>query len=242
MVDSSADNPNPHRPKNPFDAKREPFTPRPLSEPDPNYIAGVPDNAPPTDQEALFRTAAIRCSEMESALSSQMRARIGDRSMVSVGQDTHLRSTGGIVDLFTSTESVSGTPNGQLEGKATINFIDGTHDFVDKLGIETDKALVIGGVYSDEKTRKEADEYIKNNPVNASNVNTTFYLNENGEHKKTVKRPKEMGIIPDRPIFLVIPNGYIYESEMTAEDFELVGIALQTLTNKLSPPEEKSTE
>ncbi|MBP7832909.1 MAG: hypothetical protein KA035_04020 [Candidatus Levybacteria bacterium] len=37
MVDSSADNPNPHRPKNLFDIKREPFTPRSLSEPDPNY-------------------------------------------------------------------------------------------------------------------------------------------------------------------------------------------------------------
>ena len=98
-------------------------------------------------------------------------------------------------------------------------------------------------MYTDEETRDQFKELTKKDPKMASNFNTIYYFTANGDFRKISIVDSRSNIrIPDQqPLYSAqIATGY--RSEMTQEDFEIAGRALQELIGKLNPQEGKPAD
>lgn len=265
MVDSYADNPNPHRPRNLFDIKREPHVPRPLSEPDPNFVSGAKhETTPKTDQETLFRAAAIKCAEMEQTLFSYVENQplkdsySGKKSFMQNGVITTQFPTG---DWATSTSAPFMGPIFDDYSTIELKRLGEVYSELGTLAkVKTPFALTIEA-HMDQDTRKYFEEFKSNSHAFINNkFKTMYFFNDEGDFAKlsfvpnTFETPSEiLKVFPHltdevakqhmnagKP--LPIDGGKVYKSKVTEDDFEIAGQALQILINKLKPQVEKPAE
>lgn len=199
------------------------------------------DQAPAIDQETLFRAAAIKCAQMEEELAQLMKNKLNGKDYVKIEKDVYLNKLMKATTLASYIENIKGVEGGQLNGIASISFLDGLANDAEKLGIKTNRELMVG-LHADEKTCKQFNEFAKKDPTIASNASTMYYFTQDGEYKKSSRIPVGVTVDSSRPT--LYPKGGIvnvYESEMTAGDFEIAGQALQMLINRLKP-QEKAAE
>jgi hypothetical protein len=241
MTDSNSPEPGPKpasdKPKNIFDIKREPFTPRPLAEPDHNYNPAqgfLPDkdSAPITDQETLFRAAAIKCAKMERELARLMKET----------QEDHIPKGIPAVKLYKN-KSFSSFESG-LESfgdsrKGWIFFEDGSGITGKNLGMDTSCTLIVG-LHTDIETYHAYQEFLRKNPDTRGRGNTTYLFTKDGEYRKISNIAKGVKVDPSRPYLGEADNplewAVSYESPMTADDFELAGQALTALKKRIINP------
>jgi hypothetical protein len=218
---------------------------KPLAEPDENTdTASSP--TPESDQETLFRAAAIKCAEMEEELSRLMDQTSDKEFRLRKDMDGDMdgihffKFSSGSSSIYSTTENIKGVEGGHLKGNAYILYNNGIANFANDLQIHTDKELRISGINTDSSTREDFELYSKKDPRLASNASTIYYFTPNGDFKKVCEIP--VGIVSDPPRKLMFNNATIkrYESEMTPGDFELAGQALQMLINRLKPEEQAS--
>lgn len=94
-------------------------------------------------------------------------------------------------------------------------------------GIDTDVCLSVSTLADEEVLALYRDLMIKNN----EQPSTRYYFNKEGEYKKTIVIPKsfviQREVVEDRGREMVVP------SDMTPEDFEIVGSVLNGIKTKL---------
>lgn len=189
---------------------------------------------PISEQEQLFKAAAIKCAQMEEGLAILMdKANPND-----LGGGVHLLKfeNTDATTLLSYVESFLGVEGGQLKGKANIHFSDGIANFAKELKIPTNRELHIGGINTDIATRKEFEEYAKRDPMITSNTGTYYYFTSEGEYRKVCDIPEVINVDPTRKLMFHGATIKRYESQMHAEDFEIAGQALVMLKKRVENP------
>ncbi len=221
---------------------KPPVEPR-IIEPDPNYDSSVvPSTSPEVEtQEELFRAAAVRCAKMEEQLASLVQ-KVASNKPGSISQPLKgvlIESYGNHLSVSSNIEDIKI----QESDTVGIKFNDGIANHAKRLGINTNRELLLW-LHTDEASRKLYEDLSKTDPIIANNAYTLYYFTEDGEYKKSSSIPSRMKKMMDksrRPLFSKIPEEgdskamEVYESEMTAGDFEIAGQALQMLINRLTP-------
>lgn len=221
--------------------------PRSFANPEPD--TGSQDQTPATDQEVLFRAAAIRCAQMEEELYQLIwdtpppkggilihDERFGKKTLgVYIGRSEY--SKGQVCTKIASyIEDISSIrPN--FPGRVRIAFEDnnGGRGYPT---IDTKRELTID-IHGDDPTQEAFTEAVRRNPEQRPST-THYYFNEAGDYKKVVNIPYGIEVDPKRKP--LIENGRSFESEITLGDFEFAGRVLQMLINRLKPQEEKPAE
>ncbi len=221
---------------------------KPLAEPDPDFSHNNPDIAPLTDQETLFRAAAIKCAEMEEELNSLME-QTHEQEFKAKNEDAQIRFVKAYYPRRQLSSLTSWKENiGRSNQRSVVQFNNGYTGSIsydgEKLGINTKMELLVG-LHTDEPTRKEFEEFEKIYPEGARyDASTIYFFNTQGEFRKLSLIPRGMSVDPSRiPLYSRSYSGSKkYESEMTPGDFELAGQALQMLINRLKPQEQQEVD
>lgn len=214
---------------------------KPLAEPDSISDNSLLDIVPTSDEETLFRAAAIKCAQMEENLSGLLQE-----------QPYHLRVTKDPYYLDApSSQGVIVRRKGsdyfiisQAEELSTqnpyIRFGYSRKGYgLKNIGIDSHCDFFIQ-MHTDRSTMDAVEEARKKNP-DSSREGTRYYFDKHGAHRKEIYVRNNVDVKLDPFHKLVQKDEYTntYETEMTAGDFELAGQALQMLINRLKPQDKK---
>lgn len=230
--------PKPFKPdpsKGPFGWYKPPTEPqKPLSEPDPDYDPDRLDQTHATDQETLFRAAAIKCAQIEDELGKL----VIDATFKYLDRPPRMvqlfKFPSGNFDLYSTCEDIIGVVGGQLQGKVAVRYANIVEDYGKKSGTNPRYTLEIG-LHTDKDTQKVYAEFAQKDPIIASNAKSYYYFDAEGNYRKISDIPNEIPV-PNRSV--IIGNRHMgkYESEMTAGDFELAAQALAMLIKRVKDP------
>lgn len=231
-------------------ADQEPQEPKPKFTPNPNKGWYTPPSESPqklhegddephqTDQEIQFRTAAIKCAQMEDELVTLMQQNLnGARQAMLRGVQIHADDYTPSPSLQTIVEDIKGIEDGWYVGKVLLRFNGGFAKHAKDFGIETDKTLLLG-LHTDEPTRGQFNEYAKEDPKMASYAETYYYFTPDGNYAKCSLIPSTVLVTDGRQPLAGYERATYYKSEMTPGDFEIAGQALNILIKRLKPQEE----
>lgn len=216
---------------------------RPFAEPDPSYDASQgflpPKKGVDTiaNQETRFSAAAIECVKLQ------------DKVIEIIRNNYPNDVKGGKIDSgLLSFNRDEGTILVQLHGEAMQRITGGSaiveldisnnplyRDIAEKLN---SPSLLPGiGVFSiiDDELLEKQKRYIEKHHHD-SHGTTQYFFSKNGGYYKVCHMPIDADAIEGRKRVSSHPSyANVYESEMTADDFEIAGQALQMLINRLKP-------
>jgi hypothetical protein len=231
-----------NKPRNMFELfdKTRPEKPRVLNEGDDDHVDNnQQDLTDEEKKEQLFRSAAIKCAQMEDDL-SQIMDQTTDEEFKERNNVYHAffyKRGGGEYNnrKYSAIVSYDEKIYDHREKSVAVEYREGLVEDANLIGIDTDRALKIT-LHTDEKTREAYEEFAKKDPDLAGNVSTFYYFTKEGEYGKVSRIPKDVPVdlgrvrlYSDRRDVVVS----IYESEMTAGDFEIAGRALKMLKNRM---------
>jgi hypothetical protein len=203
-----------------------------------------PAQTPQADQEQLFRTAAIELAKEEEEILGLMEEVPFDESTEKIknawiSSDTYIlrNDLNGFFSIVSSEEKITGPD----KDPRLLTFGDSVRKDARELGIDTNRSIRIYGHHSDEPTMEAFKYYEKTSPRRAKGASTEYYFTSEGEYKKVSWIPKNVDIDPTRHRLnrrdIRSWEASAFESQMTAGDFELAGVVLATLKNRLLHPE-----
>lgn len=191
-----------------------------FTEPDSDFTSGIPDTAPPTDQ-ALFRAAAIKLAKMEDEISQLLNLHPEgsfDLPMKEGDKKFTLIKTGDTKVLMLKSEELKATAEDGTTKSLQISLSNSTKT----MNLTETRNFKYGLTLTPIDNHSLPTNMVLN--ALASNISAThsFFFADDGQFEKR--------------------TGFMETKEMTVEDFEITGTALQMLLDRLKPQEEKSAE